>query len=58
MRRNPDGSPNGVMEETAMGLLPAGTGMTDERFAELRRKALTLYASYGITTIQDSNLSL
>ena len=41
-----------------MGLLPAGTGMTDERFAELRRKALTLYASYGITTIQDSNLSL
>jgi predicted amidohydrolase YtcJ len=58
VRRNPDGSPNGVMEETAMGLLPAGTGMTDERFAELRRKALTLYASYGITTIQDSNLSL
>ena len=41
-----------------MGLLPAGTGMTDERFAELRREALTLYASYGITTIQDSNLSL
>ncbi|MAV32229.1 MAG: amidohydrolase [Gammaproteobacteria bacterium] len=58
VRRNPDGSPNGVMEETAMGLLPAGNGMTDERFAELRREALTLYASYGITTIQDSNLSL
>ena len=58
VRRDDDGSPNGVMEETAMGLLPAGTRMTDERFAELRREALLLYASYGITTIQDSNLSL
>ncbi len=58
VRRGDDGSPNGVMEETAMGLLPAGTGMTDQRFAELRREALVLYASYGITTIQDSNLSL
>ena len=59
VRRLADGSPDGVMEETAMTLLPdAMADLTLERFAELRRQALKIYASYGITTIQDSNLPL
>jgi len=60
MRRQ-DGSnePNGVMEETAMGLL-AGSGgsMTLEHRRELQDAAIQTYAGYGITTIQDSNVSL
>ncbi|NKB33046.1 MAG: amidohydrolase family protein [Pseudomonadales bacterium] len=49
--------PDGVMEETAMGLLP-GTGvMVDEEMGwRLRREAADIYASYGITTIQESNV--
>lgn len=57
IRRLPSGEPDGVMEETAMGLLPdSSSATTPERFAELRREAFERYASYGITTIQDSNL--
>ncbi len=50
--------PDGVMEETAMGLLP-GTGATvdAEMGWQLRRQAAAIYASYGITTIQESNVS-
>ena len=45
------------MEETAMGLFPgAGELLSAERQSELRRETVDLYASYGITTIQDSNL--
>lgn len=59
VRRLEDGAPDGVMEETAMTLLPdAVKSLTPERFAELRRQALQIYAGYGITTIQDSNLPL
>ena len=59
VRRLEDGAPDGVMEETAMTLLPdAVASLTPERFAELRRQALQIYAGYGITTIQDSNLPL
>lgn len=59
VRRRADGEPDGVMEETAMGLLPdPQSKMTPQRFAQLRREALDTYAGFGITTIQDSNLPL
>ncbi len=50
--------PDGVMEETAMQFFP-GTGelLSADRQRELRREAVDIYASYGITTIQDSNVS-
>lgn len=51
--------PNGVMEETAMGAFPGSSAnMSPEKLSQLRRQAVQLYASYGITTIQDSNVSL
>ncbi len=56
IRRRPDGEPNGVMEETAMALLP-GVDFSPARQSELNREAIRLYAGYGITTIQDSNVS-
>ncbi len=58
IRRRPGSlEPDGVMEETAMGLFPgAGELLSAERQSELRRETIDLYASYGITTIQDSNL--
>ncbi len=50
--------PDGVMEETAMGLFTAAGGQPDkEQRRQLRRQALNIYASYGVTTIQDSNIS-
>lgn len=65
---NPDGGvirrqsdsrePNGVMEETAMGAFAgSATAMSEAQLRELRTAAMTLYASYGITTIQDANVS-
>ena len=59
MRRRPGSrEPIGVMEETAMGLLP-GTGavVSEARGWQLRRDAAEIYAAYGITTIQESNVS-
>jgi hypothetical protein len=59
VRRRPDtDEPIGVMEETAMGLLP-GTGamVSQEQSWQLRRDAAEIYAGYGITTIQESNVS-
>lgn len=64
---NPDGGvirrieggndPDGVMEETAMRLFPSqSSALNDEQRRLLRRQALAVYASYGITTIQDSNI--
>lgn len=51
--------PDGVMEETAMRLFPSQSAALDtERRRVLRRQALAIYASYGITTIQDSNIGL
>jgi predicted amidohydrolase YtcJ len=59
VRRLANGEPDGVMEETAMGLLPDPIAtLSLERFAELRRQAIDVYAGYGITTIQDSNLPM
>ena len=57
-RRLGTNEPDGVMEETAMGLLP-GTGiLVDEELGwRLRREAADIYASFGITTIQESNVS-
>lgn len=57
IRRRPGSNePNGVMEETAMGLFPSRQ-LRPERYRELRREAMEIYAGYGITTAQDSNLS-
>lgn len=50
--------PNGVMEETAMGALPGSSANSNpQKTALLRRAAIDLYAGYGITTIQDANVS-
>lgn len=58
-RRAGSREPNGVMEETAMGALPGSSAnLTPQRNAQLRREAIDLYASYGITTIQDANVGL
>lgn len=60
IRRRPGSNePDGVMEETAMGAFPgAGSGFSQQRLKELRRSTMDLYASYGVTTVQDSNLPL
>jgi len=52
--------PNGVMEETAMGLFSRNQlmAMDDEHFETLVRRAIHLYASYGITTIQDGGSTM
>lgn len=58
-RRAGSQEPNGVMEETAMGALPGSSANSNpQRTAQLRRAAIDLYAGYGITTIQDANVSL
>ena len=59
MRRRPGSEePIGVMEETAMALLPGSGGViSEEQGWQLRREAADIYASYGITTIQESNVS-
>lgn len=57
-REAPANEPDGVMEETAMGLFAAAGGLPGkEQRRQLRRQALDIYASYGVTTIQDSNVS-
>jgi len=57
-RRLGSDEPDGVMEETAMGLLPGTGALVDEEMGwQLRREAAEIYASYGITTIQESNVS-
>lgn len=57
-RHTGSNEPDGVMEETAMQFFP-GTGelLAPQRQSELRREAIQIYAGYGITTIQDSNVS-
>ena len=57
-RRLGTNEPDGVMEETAMGLLPGTGALVDEELGwRLRREAADIYASFGITTIQESNVS-
>ncbi len=57
-RREGSSEPDGVMEETAMGAFPGSTGnMSNETLSRLRREAIDIYAGYGITTIQDANVS-
>lgn len=57
-RREGSAEPDGVMEETAMGGFPGSTGnMGPEKLRRLRREAIDIYAGYGITTIQDANIS-
>ena len=57
-RRAGTNEPDGVMEETAMGAFPgSGANMGPEKLSQLRRDAIDIYAAYGITTIQDANIS-
>jgi len=61
IRRRPGSSePNGVMEETAMGLFSKNlmAPMEDDKFEYLVRQAIQRYASYGITTIQDGGANM
>jgi len=55
IRRLPDGSPHGVLEETAhfraLGALMAGLG--DEGFAEFARAGARIWTRYGYTTAQE-----
>ena len=55
LRRNPDGSPNGVLEEKAMyNVLFPLLGKADEEFAmKCIENAQVQYASNGYTTVQD-----
>ncbi|NQV68466.1 MAG: amidohydrolase [Pseudohongiella sp.] len=58
-RREGTNEPNGVMEETALGVIPGSSAnLSPEKAAQLRRAAIDLYAGYGITTIQDANVGL
>lgn len=57
-RRAGSSEPDGVMEETAMGAFPGSSAnMSPEKLSRLRREAIDIYAAYGITTIQDANIS-
>jgi predicted amidohydrolase YtcJ len=57
-RRVGSNEPDGVMEETAMGAFPGSSAnMGPEKLSQLRREAIDIYAGYGITTIQDANIS-
>ena len=55
IRRLPDGSPNGVLEETAhfraLGTMMGSLG--DEGFAEFARAGARMWARYGYTTAQE-----
>ena len=61
VRRRPDSrEPNGVMEETAMGLFSRNllAPIDDEKFEHLVRQTIKRYVSYGITTIQDGGANM
>ena len=59
-RRQGSREPDGVMEETAMGLFSRSdlVDMDDEEFVSLVRQTIRHYASYGITTIQDGGAGM
>lgn len=57
-RRQGGQEPDGVMEETAMAAFPGSSAnMSADKLSRLRREAIDIYAGYGITTIQDANIS-
>lgn len=57
-RREGSNEPDGVMEETAMAAFPGSSANMDmQKLSRLRREAIDIYAGYGITTIQDANIS-
>lgn len=57
-RREGSNEPDGVMEETAMAAFPGSSANMDmQELSRLRREAIDIYAGYGITTIQDANIS-
>ena len=61
IRRRPGSrEPNGVLEETAMGLFSRNlmAPMKDDKFEHLVRQAVQRYTSYGITTIQDGGANM
>jgi predicted amidohydrolase YtcJ len=61
IRRRPGSrEPNGVMEETAMGPFSRNGLMEidDDHLEDLIRQAIRLYASYGVTTVQDGGASM
>ena len=61
VRRRPGSrEPNGVMEETAMGLFSRNllAPIDDEKFEHLVRQTIKRYVSYGITTIQDGGANM
>ncbi len=61
IRRRPGSrEPNGVLEETAMGLFSRNlmAPMKDDKFEHLVRQAVQRYTSYGITTIQDGGTNM
>ena len=61
VRRRPGSTePNGVMEETAMGLFSRNllAPIDDDKFEHLVRQTIKRYASYGITTIQDGGANM
>jgi len=59
-RRSGSREPNGVMEETAMGLFSRNllAPIDDEKFEHLVRQTIKRYVSYGITTIQDGGANM
>ena len=61
VRRRPGSrEPNGVMEETAMGLFSRNllAPINDDKFENLVRQTIKRYVSYGITTIQDGGTNM
>ena len=57
-RREGSNEPDGVMEETAMAAFSGSSANMDmQELSRLRREAIDIYAGYGITTIQDANIS-
>ncbi|SVC06065.1 uncharacterized protein METZ01_LOCUS258919, partial [marine metagenome] len=59
-RRSGSREPNGVMEETAMGLFSRNllSPIDDDKFESLVRQTIKRYVSYGITTIQDGGANM
>ena len=59
IRRRPGSrEPDGVLEETALGLVAAGgPAPTAGDLETLARRALEVYAAYGTTTVQDGSTS-
>ena len=59
-RRSGTREPNGVMEETAMRPFSRGRFVEadDDHLEALIRQAIRLYASYGVTTIQDGGAGM